>query len=61
MFRFLLQVTFIHRVLQLRFVRLLLILVFAGALMAGLIYASVVFHALTERNRVPHVQHHSTR
>jgi hypothetical protein len=29
-------------------------------LIAGLIYASVVFHALTERNQAPHVQHHST-
>ena len=60
MFRFLLQVTFIRRVLQLRFVRLLLILVFAGAVIAGLIYASVVFHALTERNQAPHVQQNST-
>jgi hypothetical protein len=60
MFRFLLQVTFIRRVLQFRFVRLLLILVFAGAVIAGLIYASVVFHALTERNQAPHVQHNST-
>jgi hypothetical protein len=25
-----------------------------------LIYTAVVFHALTERNRAPHVQHHST-
>ena len=60
MFRFLLQVTFIRRVLQFRFVRLLLIVVFAGAVIAGLIYASVVFHALTERNQAPHVQHNST-
>jgi hypothetical protein len=60
MFRFLLQVTFIRRVLQFRFVRLLLILVLAGAVIAGLIYASVVFHALTERNQAPHVQHNST-
>ena len=60
MFRFLLQVTFIRRVLQLRLVRLLLILAFAGAVIAGLIYASVVFHALTERNQAPHVQHNST-
>jgi hypothetical protein len=60
MFRFLLQATFIRRVLQLRFVRLLLILAFAGAVIAGLIYASVVFHALTERNQAPHVQHNST-
>ena len=60
MFRFLLQVTFIRRVLQFRFARLLLILVFAGAVIAGLIYASVVFHALTERNQAPHVQQNST-
>ena len=60
MFRFLLQVTFIRRVLQFRFVRLLLILVFAGAVIAGLIYASVVFHALTERNQAPHVKQNST-
>jgi hypothetical protein len=60
MFRFLLQVTLIRRVLQFRFVRLLLILVFAGAVIAGLIYASVVFHALTERNQAPHVQQNST-
>lgn len=60
MFRFLLQVTFIRRVLQFRFVRLLLILVLTGAVIAGLIYASVVFHALTERNQAPHVQHNST-
>ena len=60
MFRFLLQVTFIRRVLKFRFVPLLLILVFAGAVIAGLIYASVVFHALTERNQAPHVQHNST-
>ena len=60
MFRFLLQVTFIRRVLQLRFVALLLILAFTGAVIAGLIYASVVFHAVTERNRAPHVQHNST-
>ncbi len=60
MFRFRLQVTLIRRVLQFRFVRLLLILVLAGAVIAGLIYASVVFHALTERNQAPHVQHNST-
>lgn len=60
MFRFLLQVTFIRRVLQLRFARLLLILAFAGAVIAGVIYASVVFHALTERNQAPYVKHYST-
>ncbi|SFS15367.1 hypothetical protein SAMN05421771_2695 [Granulicella pectinivorans] len=61
MFRFVLQVAFIRRILQFRFIRFTLFLVFAGALIAGLIYASIVFHALTERNQAPHVQHHSTR
>ena len=40
--------------------RLVLFIVFLGCFVAGLIYAAVVFHALTERNRPPHVQHHST-
>ena len=54
MFRFLLQVYVLFVAsYSFRFVRLLLILVFAGAVIAGLIYASVVFHALTERNQAP--------
>ncbi len=40
--------------------RLLILIVFVGCLIAGLIYTAVVFHAVTERNRAPHVQHHST-
>ena len=31
-----------------------------GCLVAGLIYASIVFHATNERNRPSHVQRHST-
>ena len=30
----------------------------AGALLAGLIYARVVFHALSERSNSPHVSTH---
>ena len=40
--------------------RLLVLIVFVGCLIAGLIYTAVVFHALTERNQAPHVQRHST-
>jgi hypothetical protein len=40
--------------------RLLFLLIILGCLVAGLIYSVVVFHALTERNSAPHVQHHST-
>ncbi|AXC13833.1 hypothetical protein ACPOL_4561 [Acidisarcina polymorpha] len=39
---------------------LVFLAVLLGCLIAGLIYASVVFHAVTERNRAPHVQRHST-
>jgi uncharacterized integral membrane protein len=34
--------------------------VLLGCLIAGFIYAAVVFHALTERSRDPHAQHHSS-
>jgi hypothetical protein len=60
MFRFVLQVAFIRRVLQFSVIRIVIAMVLAGALIAGLIYASVIFQALTERNRAPHVQHYST-
>ena len=60
MFRFVLQVAFIRRVLQFRLFRYVLLLIFVGALVAGVIYALVVFNALNERNRAPHVQHHSS-
>ena len=59
MFRFLLQVAFIRRVLQLRLIRFALLAILVGALIAGLIYASVVFHALNERSNAPHVHPHS--
>ena len=50
MFRFLLQVTFIRRVLQLGIVRAALVLIFAGALIAGLIYTYVVLQAVAQRS-----------
>ena len=44
-----------------RYARILLVLPAVGILIAGLIYAVVVFHALSERSAVHHVQSHSTR
>lgn len=41
--------------------RVVLVVLFVGALIVGIIYASVIFHAVTERNRAPYVQPHSTR
>jgi hypothetical protein len=60
MFRFILEIAFIRRVLQLGFVRFTLVALFFGALIAGLVYACVVFSALDERSHSPHVHSHST-
>ena len=54
MFRFVLQVAFIRRVLQLRIVRLALVLIFLGSIVAGAIYTYVVFQAVEQRSRAPH-------
>ena len=43
-----------------KFIRPLLLLILVGSVIAGLIYATVVFNALSERNSAPHVQRHST-
>jgi hypothetical protein len=60
MFRFVLQVAFIRRVLHLRLVRVVLFVILVGSLIAGLIYAVAIFHAVTERNRAPHVDSRHT-
>ena len=60
MWNFLSGYLFAGATLRSRVWRLVLVVVFVGALIAGTIYASVGFHALTERNQAPHVQHNST-
>ncbi len=60
MFRFVLQVAFIRRVLQVRLVRYAALLFFLGALIAGLIYAYVFINAASERSRAPYDHAHST-
>jgi hypothetical protein len=43
-----------------RIMRPLLVLFFFGCLVAGVIYACVVFKAISERSQTPHVHAHST-
>ena len=59
MFRFVLQVALIRRVLQLGLIKFALLAIIVGCLIAGLIYASVVLRALNERSNAPHVNPHS--
>ena len=61
MFRFVLQVAFIRRVLQLRIVRLMILLIFLGAVVAGAIYTYVIFQAVTQRSHSPHVHPQSSQ
>jgi hypothetical protein len=60
MFRFVLQVAFIRRVLELRIVRLALLVTFLGAVVAGAIYTYVIFEAVSQRSHSPYVHPHSS-
>jgi hypothetical protein len=60
MWNFLLGYLFAGATVRSRVWRLLLLIVFVGALIAGIIYASAVFHALNERSGGTHVQPHSS-
>ena len=60
MFRFVLQVAFIRRVLQLRIVRVAILLIFLGSIVAGAIYTYVVFQAVEQRSH-SHVPTHSSQ
>ena len=60
MFRPMLHVLVLRKLGLARPFRFLILVVFLGCLLAGLLYTAVVFHALTERNQAPHVQHNST-
>jgi hypothetical protein len=60
MWNFLLGFLFARATGASRIIRALLLVFLLGSVVAGLIYTAVVFHAITERNQAPHVQHHST-
>jgi hypothetical protein len=60
MFRFVLVIAFLRRVLQLPFIRLALAVTLCGALVVGLMYAVLVFHAVDERSQTPYVRTHGS-
>ena len=51
---------FMARATGSRFIRILLFLFLAGALVAGVIYVGVVLNAVSERSNTPHVSTHSS-
>jgi hypothetical protein len=55
MFRLLLQGVFIRRLLQMQAVRVTLLLVMIGSVIAGAIYALVVYQAVIQRSHSRHV------
>ena len=61
MWNFLKGMLFVRATGSGRFVRLLLIAVLVGSIVAGVIYVFVVFRAVEERSSGHHVQHHTAR
>jgi hypothetical protein len=59
-FWYLMDVLALKRLGLARPLRYLFLLFLAGCLVAGMIYAYVVFHAVSERSQHPHVHAHST-
>jgi hypothetical protein len=59
-FWYLMEVLALKRLGLARPLRYLFLLFLAGCLVAGMIYAYVVFHAVSERSQHPHVHAHST-
>ena len=60
MFWYLMDILALKRLGLARPLRYLFLLFLAGCLVAGMIYAYVVFHAVSERSQHPHVHAHST-
>lgn len=59
MFEYLLRVKALHRLGMGKPFRALFVLVLVGAIVAGMIYACVVFQAISKRSESPHVHTHS--
>lgn len=60
MFWFLIDVLALRRLGLGRPLRYVFLFILFGCLVAGLIYTAVIYNALSERNRAPHVHTHST-
>jgi len=61
MFEYLLRAKALHRLGMGRPFKALFVVVLLGAIIAGMIYAFVVFHAINERSHTPHVHAHSSQ
>lgn len=59
-FWWLIDILMLRRLGLARPFKYMLLVFFFGCLAAGLIYAYVVFHVVSERNQHPHVHTHST-
>jgi len=57
---YILDILLLRRLGLIRPIRYAILVVILGGLIAGMIYAAVVFHAIAERNQAPYVQHQST-
>jgi hypothetical protein len=60
MFEYLLRVKALHRLGMGKPFRAMFVVVLLGAIIAGMIYAFVVFQAVNERSQSPHVHTHRT-
>ena len=60
MFWYLMDVLALKKLGMARPLRYLFLLFLVGCLIAGIIYAAVVLHAVSERSQTPHVHTHST-
>jgi hypothetical protein len=60
MLRFILDVLLLRKLIDSPFARFLAAVFFVGCLLAGIVYAGIVFHAVSERSSAPHVHTHST-
>ena len=60
MFEYLIDIILLRRLGLGPFFRLIVLLLLIGIVVAGLIYAAAVFHAISERSEQPHVHAHST-
>ena len=60
MWNFLLGFLFARATGAARIIRPLLLLVLLGGVITGLIYAFAIFHAIEQRNHVPHARTHSS-
>jgi len=61
MWNFLLGFLFARATGASRIIRPLLLLLLGGSMIAGLIYAFAVFHAVNQRSHPPHVHAHSSQ